>query len=485
MRFFFFIPFCISNLQALELGIDVLQSRNFSDLKDKKVALLTNPSALDSKGKLTLDIFLENKVCQLKVILFPEHNGGFDDQKLEELKKKNISVYSTHTPTSRSPELEWFKDIDIVVSDMQEIGMRYYTYSTSMLYAMIKAFEANKDFLILDRPNPLGDYIGGPVMDKKYLNFLGPIAGEPVFHGMTIAEKANYVKNCGEDFEVKCTCGMEGCMHGVYCNGNSLKKGKLIVVKMKGWDRKKILTQFNSYANDNSISLSPHIQNIASIFDYAIISLSTLMNEGFIRFLKAVELPQMPERWFKYISVKVPLSEMLAEIEKDHFSALEGCTLKNIQYDNQNYLELLVNNFANTTPALISLLIMAQAQKWIAECDWDSFEKATPLAEKTPPSEKTDSKKMADLSDASKDNNVSVPERNPEKLTQDQQKILRKAKWDRLTRLQRDLVQKHTGDEEFINKLLEGELIDVNYFRDKWNQSAIDFRNKTKQYYLY
>jgi uncharacterized protein YbbC (DUF1343 family) len=155
MGLFFLISLCMLNLQALELGIDVLQSRNFSDLKDKKVALLTNASAFDSKGKLTLDIFLENKVCHLKMILFPEHDGGFDDQKLEELKKKNISVHCTHTPTSRSPQVEWLKDIDVVVADMQGLGMRYYTYPASMLYAMAKTFEAAKEFLILDRPNPL------------------------------------------------------------------------------------------------------------------------------------------------------------------------------------------------------------------------------------------------------------------------------------------------------------------------------------------
>ncbi|MDR2812997.1 MAG: DUF1343 domain-containing protein [Puniceicoccales bacterium] len=479
----FFREYCKGN--KLQLGIDVLQEKKFVVLKKKKVALLTNTSATDSKGKLTLDVFVESKDVQLKALLLPEHNGGFDDKKLEELKKKGIDVHYTHTPTGRSPLVEWFKNIDVVVADIQDIGIRYYTHSSSVLYAMIKAFEASKEFIILDRPNPLGSYIGGPIMDKKYLSFLGPIPGEPLFHGMTIGEKANWIKNRGETFEVKCNCGMKDCAHGIFCNTTTFKKGTLTIVKVKGWNRKKILSQTGSYTLDSQINLSPWIKNVASIFDYAALSFAVLLASSSINFIDTHKNPKFPERNFKtFASPYVKSSEILNFLQKQCPNALVGYALTPIKIEKitagktelLDGLDLTIKNFSQTTPALLSLTLFALAQEWVPDCDWETFEKSLTNAAQT---------MVTSTPNAVVQNNKTSPIRDLKKLTLAQQKSLRKAKWDRLPKLQRELFSKHIGNSELINKLFNGESIDVTYFRNKWDREATSFYNETKKYYLY
>jgi uncharacterized protein YbbC (DUF1343 family) len=469
----------------LRLGIDILQEQKFSTIKNKKVALLTHSAAMDSKEKLTLDIFVESSAIQLKVVLLPEHEGGFDSKKLEELKKKGINAYCTHTSSGRSPAVEWFKDIDVVVADVQDIGMRYYTYAASVLYAMAKTFEAGKEFVILDRPNPLGNYIGGPTMDKKYPSFLGPISGEPLFHGMTTGEKANYVKNRGENFEVKCNCGMKGCTHGIFCDKATLKKGKLTVVKVKGWNRKKILTETGSYKADSKIDFSPWVKNVASIFDYATLSFSVLLANGSINFIDTHKNPKFPERNFKtFASPHVKSSEILDHLKR-YPGSLTGYTLTPTKVEGivdgktkiLDGLDLTIKNFSQTKPAFLSLALYSLAQEWVPECDWEAFERTTVTGSSV------QATATAAVPQPNKVPSTSV--RDLKKLTLAQQKSLRKAKWDRLTKSQRELIQKHIGDDEFIDKLLNGELMDGTHFHNKWSREATSFHNKTKKYYFY
>ncbi|MDR1590849.1 MAG: DUF1343 domain-containing protein [Puniceicoccales bacterium] len=455
---------------GLRLGIDVLQEQKFSILKKKKVALLMNTFGTNSKGELTLDIFVNSTVFQLKAVLLPEHDGNFDAKKLEELKKKGINVHHTHTAMGRSPSVEWFKDIDVVVADMADIGIRYFTYSASVLYAMAKTFEAGKEFVILDRPNPLGNYIGGPTMDKEYSCFLGPITGEPLFHGMTLGEKANYIKNRGENFEVKCNCGIKDCSHGIFCDKTVLKKGKLTVVKVKNWNRKKILTETGYYHWDSKINLSPWIQNVASIFEYAILSLLILLASGSINFINTHKNPKFPERNFKTLgSSYITSSEILTSLKR-YPRSLTGCTLvpvkveriTNGKVETLDGLDLTIKNFSQTTPAFLVLVIYAKAQEWVPECDWQTFEAAQKDAKMPSP-----------------------PVRDLKKLPPDQQKDLRKAKWDRLSKQQRELFFKHIGNKEFIDDLFNGKSIDVMHYYNKWNHEATNFYNKTKKYHLY
>ncbi|MDR0418486.1 MAG: DUF1343 domain-containing protein [Puniceicoccales bacterium] len=535
----------------VQLGIDILQSKNFSIIKKKKVALLTNSSAVDSEGNSVLDIFAKSKDFQLKTVLLTEHNGNFDDKKLEELKKKGITIYCTHTPTGRSPLIEWIKEVDVVIADIQDIGIRYYTYSSSVLYTMIKAFEANKEFVILDRPNPLGDYMGGPTMNEKYTCFLGPIPKEPLFHGMTIGEKANHIKNCKKEFEVKCNCGMIGCAHGVFCSATTLKKGKLTIIEIKGWNRKKTLVETGLHTMDSPVSMSPAIQNVASIFEYATISLPLLAGSSYINFFAAVENTCKANCRFKYLySPCLSPHSLLDRINKKYSFALKGYELTAAQIDRVNgtkmdCLELSVTNFSASEPAGLGLALLAEAQEWVPECDWEMFEKeASSIASSqqitllptlsAPIYDSKSSDSMAipvhsasiyNLESLVQQKNFKVerwnritiwqfmkkyignnkfnessnflqmmatlvasspaPIRDLKNLTLTQRKALRKAKWDRLTKLQRELIAKHIGDDEFVSNLFDGESIDVIYFRNKWRREATRFYNKTKKHYLY
>jgi uncharacterized protein YbbC (DUF1343 family) len=471
----------------LQLGIDIIQEQKFSILKNKKVALLTHSAAMDSKRKLTLDIFAESKDFQLKVVLLPEHDGSFDSEKLEELKKKGINVHFTHTSTERSPAVGWLKDIDIVVADVQDIGIRYYTYSASVLYAMVKTFEAKKEFVILDRSNPLGNYIGGPLMGKIFPSFLGPIPGEPLFHGMTMGEMANYIKNRGENFEVKCNCGMKGCDHSIFCDKATLKKGKLTVVKVKGWNRKEIMTETGSYRGDSRIDFSPWIKDVDSVFDYATLSFSVLLANGSIGFIDTHKNPKFPGRNFKtFASPYVKSSEILDHLKR-YPASLTGYTFTPTKIERTmagkvetlDALDLTIKNFSQTTPAFLGLVLYSLAQEWVPECDWEAFEKIVTAG--------TNSAQATVTAAATPQPNKILPAsaRDLKKLTLTQQKSLRKAKWDRLTKLQRELLQKHIGDNEFVDNLFNGESIDVIHFRNKWDREATGFYNKTKKYYLY
>ncbi|MDR2200624.1 MAG: DUF1343 domain-containing protein, partial [Puniceicoccales bacterium] len=336
-----------------------------------------------------------------------------------------------------------------------------------MLYTLSACFNEGIEVMILDRPNPLGDYIGGPIMDQKYLSFLGTMVGEPLFSGMTIAEKAHYIKARGSDFNVPCNCGSKNCAHGIFCSAAKLKKGKLTVIKMKNWNRKKTLTQLGLYKSTSPLPLSPSIQNVASIFEYAVISLATLTNRSFIGFLQGHTSEQMPQRSFKYFLTATPIAQVLSKIKQVYPGALSGITLTTVKEKNQDYLDLTVSDIKKTTPALFGLVLIAQAQEWVPECDWLAFEKASPSSPGT--EQRSPTSTVRDLA----------------KLPLAQQKILRKAKWDRLSEAQREQFQKHMGDGEMVRKLFDGDSIDVVHFRNKWSREATHFRNKTKKYYLY
>jgi uncharacterized protein YbbC (DUF1343 family) len=170
-------------------------------LKGKKVALLVNHTStvggthiIDTLQKLGIDI---------KVVFGPEH--GFrgdapDGDKIETTvdKKTGIPIVSLYGKKNK-PTAEDLKDIDIMVYDIQDVGTRFYTFISSMQYFMEAALEAPQlgiPLIILDRPNPNGFYVDGPVLDMKFKSFVG-MQPVPVVYGMTIGEYANMILQLG------------------------------------------------------------------------------------------------------------------------------------------------------------------------------------------------------------------------------------------------------------------------------------------------
>ena len=163
-------------------------------LKNKKVAIVTNASGIINKSHL-VDTLLKHNIKIVK-IFGPEHGFRGTADAGEKVKsgkdaKTNIRVVSLYG-THKKPTKEDLKEVDIVVYDIQDVGVRFYTYISTMTYVMEACAENNKELLILDRPNPNGFYIDGPVMIDTYKSFLG-LHNVPIVYGMTCGEYAQMV----------------------------------------------------------------------------------------------------------------------------------------------------------------------------------------------------------------------------------------------------------------------------------------------------
>lgn len=164
-------------------------------LENKRVALITNHSAMVGEEHL-VDFLLENKVNIVK-IFGPEHGfrGNQSDGAIvnDEVDSKTgiplISLYNE----SKKPTKAMLEGIDVLIFDVQDIGVRFYTFISTLSYAMEACAENNISFMVLDRPNPNSYYIDGPVLDPSYASFIG-VHPVPVVYGMTIGEYALMVK---------------------------------------------------------------------------------------------------------------------------------------------------------------------------------------------------------------------------------------------------------------------------------------------------
>ncbi|MEO8368500.1 MAG: exo-beta-N-acetylmuramidase NamZ domain-containing protein [Candidatus Solibacter sp.] len=174
-------------------GLDVLENMKFQPFVGKRIGLITNHSGLDRTGKRNIDLM---RAAGIKVaaIFSPEHGFlGTEDRpgiKDTEDSTTGIRVFSLYGATNR-PTPEMLKDIDILVFDIQDVGVRFYTFETTMAFALEAAAKAGIPYYVLDRPNPItGSRIEGPMMDAANKSFVGYMAGEPVRHGMTMGELA-------------------------------------------------------------------------------------------------------------------------------------------------------------------------------------------------------------------------------------------------------------------------------------------------------
>lgn len=206
----------------IKLGIDVLAENNFKELEGKKVGLITNPTGVSSRLKHTIDILFNAPNFRLIALYGPEHGvrGEYSaGDKIENYidKQTNLPVYSLYGKT-RKPNPEMLKGIDVLVFDIQDIGCRSYTYISTMGLAMEAAAENNIEFVVLDRPNPLGgEKIEGCLVEEGYFSFVSQFK-IPYVHGLTVGELA---KMLNEEKMLK---------DGAQC--------RLTVIPMKGWQRK-------------------------------------------------------------------------------------------------------------------------------------------------------------------------------------------------------------------------------------------------------
>lgn len=188
-------------------GIDVLEEEGFSALAGKRIGLITNQSGIDQRGRSTIEILRQAPGVKL-VALFTLEHGLYGDQNQRISSgidsATGLPVYSLYGAVRR-PTPSMLSGLDMLIWDMQDAGVRFFTYETSLGLVLEAAAEQNIPLLLLDRPNPLGaDVVAGPMLDPNRLSFTGyfPL---PVQHGMTMGELAglfNAEKHIGADLRI-------------------------------------------------------------------------------------------------------------------------------------------------------------------------------------------------------------------------------------------------------------------------------------------
>jgi uncharacterized protein YbbC (DUF1343 family)/CubicO group peptidase (beta-lactamase class C family) len=197
-------------------GLDVLVRDGFRPLQGKRIGLITNHTGIDRQRRQNIELFAAAGV-KVAAILSPEH--GFLGQADEEIlpdaveEKTGAKIYSLYQGERRRPTAEMLVGLDALVFDIQDVGARFYTYVTTMAYAMEEAAKQGVSFYVLDRPNPInGVAVEGPVLDEKLRSFIGYFS-LPVRHGMTAGELARLF------------------------NGENRMGAQLEVIRMEGWQR--------------------------------------------------------------------------------------------------------------------------------------------------------------------------------------------------------------------------------------------------------
>lgn len=237
---------CLPTWATVKPGIEVLRDYDFAQLKGKRVALITNPTGIDRKYKSTIDILNEAKEVKLVALFSPEHGVRGDVYAGEKVdtytdKKTGVTVYSIYGKTQR-PTKEMLEGVDAIVYDIQDIGCRSYTFISTMGIVMEEAAKNNIEFVVLDRPNPLGgERVEGSIVEDGFISFVSQFK-IPYIYGLTPGELATMLNE-------------EGMLK---------QKCKLTVIPMKGWKRSMTYEETGL----DWVAPSPHIPNAKTALYY-------------------------------------------------------------------------------------------------------------------------------------------------------------------------------------------------------------------------
>lgn len=253
---------------TVKLGVDVLIRDNFKPLIGKKIGLITNATGVTSELSSTIDVLRGAPGVRLVALFGPEHGVRGDAPAGESVadakdSATGLPVYSLYGKTQK-PTPEMLAGLDALVFDMQDIGARSYTYISTMARAMEAAAENNIEFIVLDRPNPIGgNRVEGRVLDLKFRSGVGPLP-IPYCHGMTVGELAQMINGEGWLGELQPSRKRDVGPERNKTAGKPLRC-KLTVVEMNGWHR-------NMIWSDTGLPwtpTSPHIPREDSAFFYS------------------------------------------------------------------------------------------------------------------------------------------------------------------------------------------------------------------------
>jgi len=241
-----------SHVGRVQTGLDVLESEKFASLRGKHVGLITNHTGVDFQGRSTMEALAKAPGVQLVALFSPEHGiAGHALDRVSSSKDPStgLPIYSLYGEQLR-PTDDMLKDIDALVFDVQDAGVRFYTYTTTMAYCMEEAAKHGIAFFVLDRPNPLnGDILEGPMLDADKTSFVAyyPV---PVRYALTIGELAQFY------------------------NSENHINADLRVVKMKNWHR----NYFFESTGSRWIPPSPNLRTLKGSILYP--GLEILQNAG-------------------------------------------------------------------------------------------------------------------------------------------------------------------------------------------------------------
>ncbi len=248
----------VARAERIYLGIDVLEQSGFRAITGKRVGLLTHPAGVNRDGISSIEVLRRAPNVQLVALFGPEH-GIYGNEKANQPiedrvdSQTGLPVYSLYGKYRKaSPEM--LRGIDALVIDLQDIGVRSYTYVSCMRYTMEACFENNVEVVILDRPNPLGGLkVDGPPLDKEWRSYVGAFH-VPYVHGLTIGELARIAKHNPGWLEI---------------SDSVRKSGKLTVIPMRGWRRDMLWPQTGL----RWVPTSPYIPDLSAVLGYAMTGL--------------------------------------------------------------------------------------------------------------------------------------------------------------------------------------------------------------------
>lgn len=216
-----------SSRPVVYTGIDMLERYGFEELRGKRVGLVTNPSGVDRNYRSTIEIFQESKDVNLVALFGPEHGlrgDAFAGKYVASGKDPStgLPMHSLYNST-RKPTPEMLKGIDVMVYDIQDVGVRSYTFISTLGLVMRACAEQDIEVMVLDRPNPLGGLkVEGNYVEPEFYSFVSEFK-IPYVYGLTVGELAKLINE-------------EGLNRGVNGKEKPLKC-RLTVIPMEGWER--------------------------------------------------------------------------------------------------------------------------------------------------------------------------------------------------------------------------------------------------------
>lgn len=205
-------------------GIDVLERDNFKPLAGLRLGLVTNHTGRNREGRQTIDVLNKAPGVKLVALFSPEHGiRGLADENISDSKDEatGLPIYSLYGDTRR-PKADQLKDLDALVYDIQDVGVRFYTYISTLGYILEEAAKVKLPVFVLDRPNPIGGVdVEGPIADSDKLSFIS-YHTIPTRHGLTVGELAqlfNRQRNIGADVRV---IKMEGWRRAMWFDETNL-----------------------------------------------------------------------------------------------------------------------------------------------------------------------------------------------------------------------------------------------------------------------